>query len=121
MSGWSVQQGELVLERENFRHDLEPRADRGPTRGSRAMNSAIIVPEEGINLRPATDTATTRGDNTYRTFSRDRHSRPPSRPTPPAPEDAVARSDRAHDNIYSYRKAILIQNRSWVTVGLYRE
>jgi hypothetical protein len=49
--GGPLQHRELMPERENFRRELEPRTDRG-SEASRATNSAVILPEDGISLCP---------------------------------------------------------------------
>jgi hypothetical protein len=52
--------GDLMPERENFGRELEPRAGRGSKRGRTAMNSAVILPENGSSLWRGTATTTTR-------------------------------------------------------------
>jgi hypothetical protein len=62
-----LQHGELMLERENFRRELEPRADRGPKQASRATNSAVILSENRISL-----VRNRNGNNTFQIISRDK-------------------------------------------------
>jgi hypothetical protein len=55
-----LQHGELMLERENFCRQLEPRADGGPKRGQQGNEQRSHSAENRISLGSATATAATR-------------------------------------------------------------
>jgi hypothetical protein len=58
----SLQHGESMPERQNFRRELEPRTYRGPTRGQQGDEQGSHVPENGISPRPVTATTTIRSE-----------------------------------------------------------
>jgi len=65
--GGPLQQGELMPESENFRRELDPRADRGPKRGQQRDEQRSHSARE----RYQSLARNRNSHNTYRIFSRD--------------------------------------------------